>query len=99
VSRADYDAVTERTGQNVQIKAGFKNSLTFKKIPELYLGLRLNEDGSHEVVFNGPGEVIAREIKARAGFGEKLLSVSMSKLRALNAQVEPSQRISARRSC
>lgn len=99
VSRADYDAVTEGTGLNVQIKAGFKNSLTFKKVPDLYLGLRLSEDGSHEVVFNGPGAAIAEAIQARAGFGEKLLSIPMSKLRELNARIEPGQRIPPRKSC
>ncbi|UQV17617.1 hypothetical protein MU852_12285 [Brevundimonas albigilva] len=97
VGRADYDAVAEHTGRDVQIKAGFKDSLTFKKTPDLYLGLRLSEDGSHEVIFNGPGDVIAEAMKTRAGFGEKLLSISMARLRSLNARVEPDQRIPARR--
>ncbi len=100
VSRPRYDAQTEvdpgDTPVNVQIKAGFKESLTFGRTPDLYIGLRLSEDGAHEVIFNGPGSIIAEEIKGRKGFDEKLLSVPMSKLRELNKTVPEDQRIPLR---
>lgn len=100
VSRPDYDAVTEvepgKTPVNVQIKAGFKDSLTFRRTPELYIGLRLSKDGAHEVIFNGPGSIIAEEIKDRKGFGETLLSVPMNTLRRLNKTVQEDQRVPLR---
>jgi len=34
----DYDGETS-CGKKVQIKATFKNSLTFKKVPDYYLGI------------------------------------------------------------
>jgi hypothetical protein len=97
VSRADYDAITEETKQDVQIKAGFKGSLTFRKVPALYIGLRLSEDGSHEVVYNGPGAIIAEAIGHRKGFGVTLLSVPMHLLRKLNETVPPEMRVPARK--
>jgi len=45
-------------GRNVQIKATFKDSLTFWTIPDYYLGFGLNEDGPFEEIFNGPGKLI-----------------------------------------
>lgn len=97
VSRADHDAVTERTRQKVQIKAGFKDSLTFRRVPELYVGLRLSEDGSHEVIYNGPGEIIAAKIGHRTGFGDTLLSIPMRLLRELNETVPPHLRVPPRK--
>lgn len=49
VSRPNHDATTS-DGRNVQIKATFKNSLTFKTVPDYYLGFKLYPDGHHEEV-------------------------------------------------
>src|ERR1044071_8960556 len=57
VSQPDHDACTA-DGRLVQIKATFKDSLTFKTCPKYYLGFKLFPDGRHEEVFNGPGRVI-----------------------------------------
>jgi len=43
VSQPDYDGISD--GKKVQIKATFQESLTFKKTPERYLGLKLSWDG------------------------------------------------------
>ncbi len=59
--------------RKVQIKATFKNSLAFTSVPDLYLGIRLFKDGTHEEIFNGPGYVIAEKYSHRSGFGEKQL--------------------------
>jgi hypothetical protein len=40
VSQPKHDAVTS-DGRNVQIKATFKDSLTFRTIPDYYLGFKL----------------------------------------------------------
>ena len=53
VSAPDHDAQM-RDGRRVQIKATFKDSLTFKKCPDYYLGFKLYPDGTFDEVFNGP---------------------------------------------
>jgi hypothetical protein len=52
ISRPNHDATTS-DGRNVQIKPTFKDSLTFKTVPDYYLGFELYSDGGHEEVFNG----------------------------------------------
>src|SRR5687768_5878313 len=53
VSQPDHDACCA-DGRRVQIKATFKDSLTFKTCPDYYLGFKLYPDGRYEEVFNGP---------------------------------------------
>jgi hypothetical protein len=95
--RARHDGVTS-DGRNVQIKATFKESLTFRTVPDYYLGLRLFRDGRHDIVFNGPGHIISEAFKHRAGIGQTLLSFPVSRLRELSATVSDADRI-PRRSC
>jgi hypothetical protein len=47
VSQPGHDAQM-LDGRRVQIKATFKDSLTFKTLPEYYLGFKLFPDGRHE---------------------------------------------------
>ena len=42
-----YDGETP-CGRRVQIKATFKDHLTFKKIPDYYIGIKIFENGSYE---------------------------------------------------
>lgn len=72
ISQPDYDGTTS-DGKRVQIKATFKDSLTFKSTPDYFLGFKLFRDGRYEEVFNGPGSLIHAEYVHRAGIGEKLL--------------------------
>ena len=83
-------------GRRVQIKATFKESLTFKTKPEYYLGLKLFEDGRHEEIYNGPGQIIYDHYKHRAGIGEEQLSFPLPSLRMLSEQVSSSERIRKR---
>src|SRR5205823_14272485 len=57
ISQPMHDATTS-DGRKVQIKATFQNALTFKTVPDYYLGFRLFPDGRHEEIFNGPGKLI-----------------------------------------
>ncbi|GAA0833394.1 hypothetical protein GCM10009112_21780 [Marinomonas arenicola] len=91
----DYDGETS-DGRKVQIKATFKESLTFKKVPDYYLGIKIHEDGSYEEIFNGPGSVIASEYSHRKGFGETLLSFSNKKLHELSKNISNEHRINRR---
>ena len=95
ISQPDYDAVTP-DGRRVQIKATFKDSLTFTTTPDYYLGFKLNEDGTFEEIYNGPGAPIYARFSHRKGIGEKLLSFSNSSLRELSRAVAPQDRIPKR---
>ncbi len=96
VSQPIHDATT-LDGRNVQIKATFKDSLTFKTVPDYYLGLKLYPDGRHEEVFNGPGKVIYDRYSKRKGIGVVLLSFPVSELRSLSKDISPDERIVKRR--
>jgi hypothetical protein len=88
----DHDAKTF-DGRGVQIKATFKNHLTFKSIPDYYLGFKLYSDGRHEEIFNGPGQVIFDRYKHRKDIGVRLLAFPLSELRKLSEKVAPLQRV------
>ena len=95
VSAADHDAKT-RDGRRVQIKATFKDSLTFKTCPDYYLGFKLYPDGHFEEVFNGPGRLIQRRYAERKGIGKELLSFPIKEPRALSEQVAAPDRVPRR---
>ena len=90
-----YDGKTS-DGRLVQIKATFKNSLTFTKTPDYYLGIRINENGTYVEIFNGPGKVIEDKYGHRKGFGKKQLSFRNSVLRELSENVPINQKIPKR---
>jgi hypothetical protein len=94
-SMAKHDG-TSRDGRKVQVKATFKDKLTFRTVPDYYLGLQLYRDGRHEVVFNGPGHIIGEVLKRRKGFGISLISLTTSRLRRVSATVPDSDRIQRR---
>ncbi len=91
----EYDGETQ-SGKKVQIKATFRDSLTFKKVPDYYLGLRIFEDGTYAEIFNGPESIIADEYKHRKGFGESLLSFPIKRLSVLSSNVSINSRIKKR---
>lgn len=95
ISQPTHDATTS-DGRNVQIKATFKNSLTFKTVPDYYLGLKLYPDGRHEQVFNGPGRIIYDRYIERKGVGVVLLSIPISELRRLSNDIPANERIPRR---
>ncbi len=95
ISQPDHDGNTT-DGRNVQVKATFKDSLTFKTTPDYYLGFKLYPDGRYEEIFNGPGRLIHEQFAYRSGIGTKLLSIPISTLRELSKKVAPHERIPKR---
>jgi len=95
ISQPDYDAVTS-DGRRVQIKATFKDSLTFTTTPDYYLGFKLNRDGTYEEIYNGPGHPIYEKFAHRRGIGERLLSFSNQALKELSLAVALEHRIPKR---
>ena len=104
VAAHDYDLIlyqkqspnhngTTIDGRKVQIKATFKDKLTFKTVPDYYLGIRLSRDGTYQEIFNGLGYIISDHYAHRKGIGEVLLSFNIEKLEQLSSLVDDSQRI------
>lgn len=83
-------------GRKIQIKATFKDSLTFRTTPDYYLGLKLFPDGRYEEIYNGPGRIIYQRYKDRKGIGDILLSFPNAELKKLSALVSPADRIKKR---
>jgi hypothetical protein len=83
-------------GRKVQVKATFKDSLTYGHIPDFYLGLKIFPDGNFEEVFNGPGYLIQREFQHRKGIGKKLLGFPIKRLKTLSERVTVGDRIPKR---
>jgi hypothetical protein len=92
VQKANHDGETS-DDRKVQVKATFKDSLTYKTVPDYYLGFKLFEDGQYEEIFNGPGNIIYEHYKHRKGIGEKQLSFPVKKLKKLSGMVPESERI------
>lgn len=80
----------------VQIKTTMKNSLTFGDIPDYYLGLRVDQDGGFEEIFNGPGSIIWESIKHRKRPRNFLYSITLPVLRNLNKLIQEKDRIKRR---
>ena len=96
ISQPTHDGVTA-DGRKVQIKATFKDSLTFKTCPEYYLGFKLYPDGRHEEIFNGPGKIIYEKYAHRKGIGTSLLSFPIAELKKLAVNVDIKDRIPLRK--
>src|SRR3990172_523178 len=73
------------------------NQLTFKTVPDYYLGFKLNPDGTYEEIYNGPGNRIFERFSHRKGIGLVLLSFPNNELKELSKDVPENERIPKRR--
>jgi len=94
-SQPGHDGCTS-DGRYVQIKATFKDSLTFVSVPQYYLGFKLYTNGAYEEIFNGPGKIIFERYKHRKNIGVELLSFPIRELSKLSQQVKQDDRIPKR---
>lgn len=89
-----YDAeTTYKPNLKIQIKATFKESLTYNHEPDYYIGIKLFEDGNFKVIYNGPGKYIHENYSHRKHIGKKLLLFPIKQLEALSLKIEDSERI------
>ena len=98
--KAKYDAET-KNGKKVQIKATFKSSLGFpceeSVVPDYYLGIKINHDGSFIEIYNGPGIKIWNAVKHLKVPKNNLYNVSVKKLEIINESVRKEERIPKRK--
>jgi len=96
-----YDAKEKSTNRLIQIKSSFSDRSYFpcseSKIPDYYLAVRINEDGTLEELFNGTGKYIFDNYIKKEGLianlGRYLYTLSGNKLRKLNEEVNEEDRI------
>ena len=85
-------------GRQVQIKATMKDSLTFPvdHVPDYYLGIKIEHDGTLTEIFNGPGSVASEAVKNRQPTKTNLHSVHINTLKRLNEEVHSGDKIPRR---
>lgn len=93
-----HDAIEKTTGRKVQIKSSFKGYSYFPHdhVPEFFLSLNLEHDGSISELFNGPGEYIKEHyIQARSlkPYKNSYYTLSKGVLLKLNEEVNAKDKI------
>jgi hypothetical protein len=90
-----YDAISN--DKLVQIKTTMKKTLGFGDIPDYYLGIKVDENGKVEEIFNGPGLMIWNIIKHKKRPKNYFYSVNISRLKKLNSSVKNKDKIKRRK--
>lgn len=85
-------------GRQVQIKATMQTHLTFpcNHVPNYYLGIKINPDGTFAEIFNGPGSIVSEAVKNRKSTKTNMHSISINTLKRLNEKVHLENRIPKR---
>ena len=95
-----YDGVDSQN-RNVQIKSTFHKTLGFPcfeiDIPDYYIGIQINNDGSFIEIYNGPGKNVWELIKNRKETTNGLHNISVSSLLLINKNVHEKDRIKKRK--
>ena len=84
---------TSPDGRLVQVKATQRNSVALNENPDYLIVLKIDADGEISEVYNGPGHPIWVLFENRARPKNGQYQVSLSKLRALDKEVNEKDRI------
>ena len=89
-----HDGTTkDERKRDVQIKVTQRNTIGLSSEPKYLIVLRIDERGSFEEVFNGPGEIVWELVKDKKLPKNGQYQISLSKLRTLNENVALEDRI------
>lgn len=96
-----HDAKQISTKRLIQIKSSFSDRSYFpcdeNKIPDYYLAVKINEDGTLEELFNGTGKYVFDNYIKKEGLkanpNRYLYTLSGNKLRKLNEEVNAEDKI------
>lgn len=91
-SNKGFDAITD-LGRDVEIKATQGKAVAFRSEPEHAIVIKILKDGTFEEIFNGPGSVVWKEIGNRPLPSNGQYQISLAKLRTLNEDLTPSDRV------
>lgn len=89
-----HDGTTkDERKRDVQIKVTQRNTIGLSSEPKYLIVLRIDERGSFEEVFNGPGDIVWELVKDKKLPKNGQYQISLSKLRTLNENVALEDRI------
>ncbi len=89
-----HDGTTkDERKRDVQIKVTQRNTIGLSSEPKYLIVLRIDERGSFEEVFNGPGDIVWELVKDKKLPKNGQYQISLSKLRTLNKNVALEDRI------
>ncbi len=95
----EYDGIDSKN-RKVQIKATFKDHLNFpcdkEDVPDYYIGIKIHRDGTFEEIYNGKGSDIWNLVKNRKKTKISTFQISLSALKEINKNVNPSDKIEKR---
>lgn len=95
-SNKGYDAVS-RCGKQVEIKATQSTKVAFRSCPEHTIIIQIHSDGSFTEYYNGPGKLIWDTFKDRKLPDNGQFQIALSKVKSLNEQVNPKDRLDSYR--
>src|SRR2546425_401981 len=90
-SANSHDARTS-DGRSVQIKVTQGKRVALSSRPEYLIVLRMDSDGRHHEIYNGPGTIVWPYVGKKQKNGQS--SIALSKLSALNERVPTTSRLS-----
>lgn len=89
-----HDGITaDERKREVQIKVTQRNAIGLGSEPKYLIVLKIDEHGEFEEVFNGPGEIVWKLVQGKTLPKNGQYQISLSKLRTLNENVAPDDRI------
>ena len=91
-SNEGFDAL-DASGKRIEIKATQGKSVAFRSCPDHAIIIRINEDGSFDEYFNGPGELVWAQFAGRKLPSNGQFQISLSKVAKLNSQVPDSEKV------
>lgn len=94
-SNEGYDALW-KSDLKVEIKTTQGDRVAFRGPPPKTIVIQLNRDGSFDEIYNGPGELIWQILAGRPRPSNGQYQITLNRLRKLNQQVPPDQRIPRR---
>jgi hypothetical protein len=93
-SNEGFDA-KDSAGRRIEIKATQSSRVAFRSCPDYAIIIRVNKDGTFEICYNGPGQVIWDTFAGKKRPSNGQYSVALSRVRELSTTVPDDQRIAA----
>ena len=85
----------DKNGRLIQIKATQRKSVALRARPNYLIVLRINDNGNHEEIYNGPGGLPWNRAGKMQSNGQR--PISISRLRGLNTGIVAKDRIQKRK--
>lgn len=94
-SNEGFDARTS-DGLQVEIKATQAKRVGFRSCPHYAIVIRINEDGTFDESYNGPGELVWRHFEGKRRPSNGQYSIGLQTLEELNKEVPADSKVARR---